>query len=57
MPAVSTDSTLEEMTRRHIRAVLQEQGGQVALAAKKLGMPRSTLYQKIKQLGLETSDK
>jgi len=57
VPAVSTDSTLEEMTRRHIRAVLREQGGQVALAAKKLGMPRSTLYQKIKQLGLETSDK
>jgi DNA-binding NtrC family response regulator len=50
----SPDATLEEVTRRHIEAVLRREGGHVAKAAKTLGMPRSTLYQKIKQLGLET---
>lgn len=47
--------TLEQMTIRHIEAVLREEGGHVARAAATLGMPRSTLYQKIKQLGIDTS--
>jgi DNA-binding NtrC family response regulator len=51
----ATSSNLEEMTSRHIEAVLREEGGRVARAAKKLGMPRSTLYLKIKQYGLDPS--
>lgn len=51
----NVSATLEQVTKRHIEAVLREQGGQVAEAARKLGMPRSTLYQKIKQLGLDLS--
>jgi DNA-binding NtrC family response regulator len=44
--------TLEDVERRHIERVLREEGGQVERAAKRLGIPRSTLYQRIKQFGL-----
>ena len=51
------DSTLPlvEVERRHIAAVLREVNGRVADAAARLGVPRSTLYQKIKTLGIEVS--
>ncbi|HWO43358.1 MAG TPA: sigma-54 dependent transcriptional regulator [Candidatus Eisenbacteria bacterium] len=47
----TTDSqlTLREMERRHIERVLRDEQGRVESAAKRLGIPRSTLYQKIKQ--------
>jgi DNA-binding NtrC family response regulator len=38
--------------RQHIELVLQEENGHVERAAGRLGIPRSSLYQKIKQLGL-----
>jgi DNA-binding NtrC family response regulator len=41
--------TLRELERRHIERVLQDEQGRVESAAKILGIPRSTLYQKIKQ--------
>ena len=44
--------TLEELERRHISHVLEELGGRVAEASQRLGIPRSTLYQKIKKYGL-----
>ncbi len=44
--------TLEEMERVHIERVLRELNGRVAEAAQRLGIPRSTLYQKIKKFGL-----
>jgi DNA-binding NtrC family response regulator len=47
--------TLLEVERRHIETVLREVGGKVADAATRLGVPRSTLYQKIKTLGIEVS--
>ncbi len=47
--------TLLEVERRHIESVLREVGGKVADAATRLGVPRSTLYQKIKTLGIEVS--
>jgi transcriptional regulator of acetoin/glycerol metabolism len=38
--------------RRHIEVVLREENGHVERAARQLDIPRSSLYQKIKQLGL-----
>ena len=47
-----SDLTLEELERRHIRRVLQEEHGHVENAARRLNIPRSSLYQKIKRYGL-----
>ena len=44
--------TLEELERMHIARVLQDLGGRVAEASQHLGIPRSTLYQKIKKFGI-----
>jgi DNA-binding NtrC family response regulator len=44
--------TLEELERAHIERVLAELGGRVTEASQRLGIPRSTLYQKIKRFGL-----
>jgi DNA-binding NtrC family response regulator len=48
--------TLQEVERRHIERVLREEHGHVERAARRLGVPRSTLYQKINRLGLRVSD-
>lgn len=40
--------TLAELERLHIERVLEEEMGQVAAAAVRLGIPKSTLYQRIK---------
>ena len=47
--AAQGDATLAEIERRHVLRVLGEEGGQVEGAAARLGIPRSTLYQKLKQ--------
>lgn len=47
-----THLTLKEMERRYILQVLESEGGHVAQAAKRLGMPRSSLYAKIREHGL-----
>jgi DNA-binding NtrC family response regulator len=44
--------TLEALERLHIERVLKEMGGRVGEASHRLGIPRSTLYQKIKKYGL-----
>ncbi len=44
--------TLEQLEKAHIERVLRELGGRVAEASQRLGIPRSTLYQKIKRFGL-----
>lgn len=44
--------TLEALQLRHIQLVLDTEDWHVERAARRLGMPRSTLYQKIKQHGL-----
>ena len=46
--------TLAELERQYIRRVLEEESGKVTQAAVRLGIPRSTLYQKIKVYGLQT---
>ena len=47
--------TLQELERRHIELVLAEEHGQVEPAAKRLGIPRSSLYQKIKKFQITSS--
>ncbi|HEV2292141.1 MAG TPA: sigma-54 dependent transcriptional regulator [Gemmatimonadales bacterium] len=47
--------TLPELERRHIAAALERTGGNVPEAARLLDVPRSTLYQRIKTLGLGPS--
>jgi DNA-binding NtrC family response regulator len=44
--------TLEELEKEHIARVLEELGGRVSEASHRLGIPRSTLYQKIKRFGI-----
>ena len=50
--AADSSLTLEDVERLHIERVLRELGGRVAEAAQRLGVPRSTLYQKIKRYGI-----
>jgi DNA-binding NtrC family response regulator len=45
--------TLVDVERAHIERMLRAEGGRVEAAAKKLGIPRSSLYQKIKKYGIE----
>ena len=45
--------TLEEMERNYIQQVLRKERGRVQLAARKLGIPRSSLYHKLKQYRME----
>ncbi len=44
--------TLAEMERDYIEEVLLKEGGRVEAAAKRLDIPRSSLYQKIKEFGI-----
>jgi DNA-binding NtrC family response regulator len=48
-PFLDTRLTLIELEKQHIERVLQEEKGRVEKAAKRLGIPRSSLYQKIKK--------
>ena len=48
--------TLEQLERRHIVRVLHDEGGHVIRTAERLGIPRSTLYQKIKTYGLDPTE-
>ena len=45
--------TLAELERRHIERVLELEKGHVVTAAERLGIPRSTLYQKLKEYGVD----
>ncbi len=47
--APSTHLTLKDLEREHIERVLTEEKGKVEQAARRLGIPRSSLYQKLKQ--------
>jgi transcriptional regulator with PAS, ATPase and Fis domain len=46
--------SLAEMERRHIENVLQHEDGNVGRAAKRLGISRSTLYERLKVQGSNT---
>jgi DNA-binding NtrC family response regulator len=51
-PPLVEPVSLEEMERRHIEIVLRATGRNKALAARKLGIDRATLYRKLLRLGL-----
>jgi DNA-binding NtrC family response regulator len=51
--ADDSTATLAEVERRHIERVLAEEGGHVERAAKRLGVPRSSLYERLKRHGIE----
>jgi DNA-binding NtrC family response regulator len=48
----NVDATLEQVERDHIERALEAEKGRVKDAARRLGIPRSTLYQKIKNFGI-----
>ena len=47
--------TLSQLEKQHIERVLQEEQGRVEKAARRLGIPRSSLYQKLKKYQLDSS--
>jgi len=51
-PDSASMRTLEEVEREHIARALASEQGRVTDAARKLGIPRSTLYQKLKTYGI-----
>jgi DNA-binding NtrC family response regulator len=53
--AEGADLSLQELERRHIERVLRQQRGRVEAAARLLGVPRSSLYEKIKKHGIDPS--
>ena len=54
-PFLDSNLTLLELEKQHIERVLQEERGRVEKAAKRLGIPRSSLYQKLKKHQISTS--
>jgi len=54
-PMVATSATLREVEVLHIERVLEEERGRVPAAAKRLGVPKSSLYQKLKSYGIDVS--
>ena len=48
--------TLEELEAQEIRLALSQENGQVAAAAERLGIPRSTLYVKLKTHRIDPAD-
>src|SRR5262249_4169044 len=54
-PFLDTRLTLLELEKQHIERVLEEERGRVEKPAKRLGIPRSSLYQKIKKHQISTS--
>jgi|GEM_PF-954045 len=51
-----TNRTLEQVDRDHILRVLQGTGGVISSAAKRLGMPRTTLNAMMRKLGISRKD-
>jgi DNA-binding NtrC family response regulator len=51
-PNTDADMTLEEIERQHISLVFHRENGKVDRAAAKLGIPRSSLYVKLKHYGI-----
>lgn len=51
---LDSNLTLSELERQHIERVLREEHGRVEKAARRLGIPRSSLYQKLKRYQLDS---
>jgi DNA-binding NtrC family response regulator len=50
-----TSLSLSEMEKLYIQRVIQEENGRIERAAQRLGVPRSSLYKKIKAMGIPVS--
>ena len=50
--STASGRTLNDIERAYIEEVLTQEGGRVGAAAKRLGVPRSSLYHKLKQYGI-----
>jgi len=50
----AADDTVAEVERQHILRILSEEGGNIPRAAKRLGIPRSSLYKIAKKLGVDS---
>jgi DNA-binding NtrC family response regulator len=48
--------TLRDLERLHVERVLRLEGGHVGRAARRLGVPRSSLYEKIRRYGIGPSN-
>jgi DNA-binding NtrC family response regulator len=57
LSADASSATREELEREHIRLALEAEGGRVEAAARRLGIPRSTLYWKLKHYGIAPGPK
>jgi DNA-binding NtrC family response regulator len=55
-PGYKEIKTLEELERGHIEAALDLENGRVGLAALRLGVPRSSLYEKLKHYGISRKE-
>ena len=53
-PQASTTGTLKEMERTYINLVLQDEGGSIERTARRLGIARSSLYNKLKRYQIST---
>jgi DNA-binding NtrC family response regulator len=54
LSSLGRSGTLEEIERGYIQQVLRDEHGRVQSAARKLGIPRSSLYHKLKQYKMES---
>ncbi len=52
---ISHFKNLDELERKYIEEILVQENGRVESAAKRLGMPRSSLYHKLKQFQIDPS--
>jgi transcriptional regulator of acetoin/glycerol metabolism len=52
-PGASTPSTMEDAERRAVEAALEESGGNIHAAARRLGLSRNTLYRKIRKYRID----
>src|SRR5262249_35464290 len=53
-PSINLDSQLEDIERRELLAALARCGGNKAEVARSLGVQRTTLYYRLKRLGIES---
>ena len=51
--AARLSDAVKEFERRHIEAALQAEDGNMTRAAARLGLERSHLYKKLRQLGVQ----
>jgi DNA-binding NtrC family response regulator len=52
LPMRSVTGTLKQMERAYINLVLQDEGGSIDRSARRLGIPRSSLYNKMKRFDI-----